>query len=94
MEKKLFTVYDSKSETYLSPVAHNATGDALRSFADAVNAPPKSSNLSDHPEDFTLFEIGTFNICTGELIAIDKKSLANGIDVKINDITQQPQAVA
>ena len=39
--------------------------------------------LSDHPEDFTLFEIGTFDIQTGTIELFDSKvSVANGLDVK------------
>lgn len=80
---KMYTVYDSKSETYSSPTANPARGQAIRSFGDAVNT--GSSVLSTHPEDFTLFEIGEFDDQTGLLKAYDAKiSVANGADVKVS----------
>ena len=71
MKQKLYTVYDVKSETYTAPTAHPARGQAIRSFSDAVNS--GQGVISDHPADFTLFEIGEFDINTGELTVYDAK---------------------
>lgn len=80
---KLYTLYDSKSESYSSPSVNPARGQAIRSFGDAVNS--GESVLSSHPEDFTLFEIGEFDTSTGLLKAYDTKvSVANGADVKVS----------
>lgn len=59
MIKQLVTVYDSKAETYNAPVAAIAIGEAIRAFADAVN--DGQSPFNKHPEDYTLFHIGTFD---------------------------------
>lgn len=78
---KLYVVYDSKSETYTAPTLNPARGQAIRSFSDAVNG--EKTVLSTHPEDFTLFEIGEFDIYTGALTVYDAKvAVVNGIDVK------------
>ena len=78
---KLFVVYDVKSETYTPPTMQQATGQAIRSFADAVNG--DKGDISHHPQDYTLFEIGEYSIETGEVSLYDtKKSLANGLDLK------------
>lgn len=83
---KLYVLYDSKSETYTAPTLNPARGQALRSFGDAVNAVGQGSIISDHPEDFTLFEIGEFDIQTGEVKLYDAKvAVANGLDVKVSD---------
>ena len=38
------------------------TGQAIRSFGDAVNAKDgKHDNLSAHPEDFDLYHLGEYN---------------------------------
>lgn len=81
MLQPLYIVYDSASETYTAPTAHPARGQAIRSFGDAVNA--KEGVLSQHPESFTLFEVGIFNVRTGEIELYEaKQSVANGIDLK------------
>jgi hypothetical protein len=77
----LYSVYDSKSETYSPPNPQPARGQALRSFTDAVNT-QSDSLLHTHPEDFTLFEVGTFDSSTGEIVSIPKVSVVNGLDVK------------
>jgi hypothetical protein len=86
-EGKLFILQDEKSETFTAPTYHTATGQALRSFSDAVNGEKYTSQgapnmLAQHPADFTLFEIGTYNQSTGELILHEaRKVVANGLDV-------------
>ena len=81
MEQKLYIVHDSKSETYTAPTVHPARGQAIRSFSDAVNG--GEGVLSQHPADFTLFEIGEFNPSTGEIgLYESRQSIVNGIDVK------------
>lgn len=59
MIQKLFTVYDSKAETYLQPFCAPTKGIAIRSFQDSVR--DTSSNLHKYPEDFTLFELGSYD---------------------------------
>lgn len=79
MNQKLYIVYDSKSETYTAPTAHPAQGQAKRSFADAVNS--GQGVIAQHPADFTLFEIGDFDVRTGEVKLHETKiSLGTGAD--------------
>lgn len=82
MKQKIYTVYDVKSETYTAPSLNPARGQAIRSFQDAVND-PKGGVLASHPEDFTLFELGDFDIKTGLIELYEtKQAVANGLDVK------------
>lgn len=62
---KVFTVFDSKSEAFLTPFFLRSTGEAIRVFGDAV-ADPKHQ-FGAHPEDYTLFELGEWEESTGEL---------------------------
>jgi len=62
---KVYTVYDSKTEAYLQPFFMASNGAALRAFIDAVNDP--ASAFGKHPEDFTLFELGTWDESTASL---------------------------
>lgn len=64
MLQKIFSVYDSKAEAYMSPFFMVATGQAIRSFVDT--ATDAASQLGKHPEDFTLFELGTYDDLTAE----------------------------
>lgn len=59
MKTTLFTVYDTKAEAYLPPFNFNTIGQALRAFADMCNTP--EHGFCRHPEDYTLFKLGTFD---------------------------------
>lgn len=85
MKHKVFCVYDSKVEAYMTPFVFRSTGEALRSFETTVNDP--QSNLCRHPADFTLFEIGEFQEEDGTIAPYSaKKSLGLALDFK-----KQPQ---
>jgi hypothetical protein len=66
MIKKIFAIYDSKAETYNNPYFALTTGAAIREFELAVQN--NDSMLSKYPEDYTLFEIGTFDDSTAEIM--------------------------
>lgn len=69
---KVFTVYDSKVEAYMSPFMMQSKGQAIRSFGDECNN--SDSMFCKHPEDFTLFEIAEYD---------DQLGVYNMHDVKI-----------
>lgn len=56
---KVYSVYDSKAEAYLSPMFFQTKGQAIRSFGEVAN--DSSHQIGKYPEDFTLFELGEFN---------------------------------
>lgn len=57
--KHLFSVYDSKSAIFSNPFTSLTKMTALRDFQTA--ATDGNSQISQYPEDFILFEIGTFD---------------------------------
>jgi len=65
MKLKIYTVYDSKMEAYLQPFFMHAKGQAIRTFSDMINDP--QHNFHKHSEDFTLFELGTYEDSTAEI---------------------------
>lgn len=78
MTTKMFTVYDCQSEAYLKPFYAHATGEAKRQFADACN--DKTHPFGQHPSDYTLYEIGSFDEHSGNVSMLDAKvSLGEGI---------------
>lgn len=57
---KLFSIYDVKAECYEKPFFMKTTSMAIRAFQDVVNDENVQSAIAQHPEDYILFEIGTF----------------------------------
>ena len=66
---KLFAVVDRVSGIFDGP--HKAVNEAqfLRGVSDLVNR--KDTELSNHPEDFYVVELGTYNDSTGDIIPLD-----------------------
>lgn len=73
------SVRDAKSEVWMAPMFVRTKGEALRSFVDEVNSDPSKSAIAAHPEDYTLFYLGTFDQLTGLLVpAVQPESLGVG----------------
>ena len=66
MQQRIYTVYDCKAEAYLKPFFTSTKGLALRSFIDESNKP--GTSLNTYPADYTLFEIGTYDEQTGQIV--------------------------
>jgi len=70
MEHKTFSVFDDKANCFLPPFFQHTEGMAKRVFADAVRQ-------NDHPfhknaEDYTLYELGTFDDASGQIMPCKK----------------------
>lgn len=77
----MFTVYDSKAETYLNPFYMKNKGEALRAWTETVN--DNQSTMSKYPADFTLFLIGEYNPDTAQISMLDaKETIGNGLEFK------------
>uniref|UniRef100_UPI00404756F4 phage ORF5 protein n=1 Tax=Shewanella sp. TaxID=50422 RepID=UPI00404756F4 len=59
MIKRAFSVYDNKAKTFSTPFFEVHTGQATRAFSDAVAT--KDHPFARHPNDYILYEIGTYN---------------------------------
>lgn len=81
MTQHLFTVYDSKAEAYLQPFAANTYGIAERMFSDMVNQ--QGHQFNRHPQDYSLYAIGTFETTSAQLSSKEHVHLANGLTVLI-----------
>lgn len=65
----------------MQPWYARTKGEALRSFEQAVNDP--TTQLSKHPSDFTLFELGEFDEHMGIIIPnINKSVLGTAFEYK------------
>lgn len=79
----MFSVYDSKGECYQPPQAYPTAGMAIRSFAAGAN--DKQSAFGRWPEDFTLFEVGTYDDLTGKMIP-HATPLSRGVAIEFVEV--------
>lgn len=70
IEKQVFTVYDSAAKAFLDPFFEGTIEQAIRRFRSTVNH-PEPSLMSQYPEDYTLFHMGSFNVETGRMLSLD-----------------------
>lgn len=77
--KNVYCIYDSKAEAYMSPWFVDKDGQALREFQDAVQN--RETPFNKHPEDYTLFKIGSYDERTGKLSSLETPvSMGVGIE--------------
>ena len=66
MELSIYTIWDSKVQAFMRPMFLQSNGQALRIFSDMVNNRGEETNeFSKHPEDYSLFYIGSYNDSSG-----------------------------
>lgn len=63
MELKIFALYDEKAITYARPFFLPHKGQAIRLFSDL--ATDSSQEIGRHPEDYSLYHLGTYDDITG-----------------------------
>jgi len=63
--KQVFSVYDSKAQTYCTPFFSVNISTALRDFAHAAN--DQGTDLYKFSLDYTLFHIGSYNEESGAI---------------------------
>jgi len=68
MKLIIIAVKDRAADLYGKPFYVRTRAEAIRSFTDEVNN--KQSQINQHPEDYDLYEIGTFDEDSGELQGI------------------------
>lgn len=72
----IFSIYDQKADAFIQPWFLPNTATGIRAFSDAANDP--ETNMCKHPEDYTLFELGTFDPSKGK-IKLHKVPLSLGL---------------
>lgn len=78
MKLFVYAVHDVKAGTFMTPFFMQSNGAAIRSFFDAV----KDTNhpISKHPEDYTLFHVGTWDDDSGQLVGIVPEAMVKALD--------------
>ncbi len=86
-EQLVFTVFDIKSKLFGTPHFEQTIEVAIRNFKTACEDP--TTNLNRYPEDYTLYNIGIYNVETGQIQPADKTPIANASEF-INKLEQFP----
>lgn len=76
MITKIFSVFDDKADLFMPPFYNQQTPVALRVFADACRQ--DDHPFRQNPADYHLYEVGTFNDETGDLMGLSKPVLLIG----------------
>lgn len=84
MIKKIFTLLDSKAEMYLPPFVANTKAAAIREMQNVMRNP--QTPMSMNKEDFSLWDLGTYNDNTGEIISHN-----NGIECVAHLVNIDPE---
>lgn len=79
MRLNVYTVFDSASQAYMRPFFMQSDGQALRSFTDI--AQDADHEIGKHPEDYSLYRIGTYDDGKGQLFPEDRQCLATAQEV-------------
>lgn len=77
MKLNIFSVYDSKAESYTPPYFQHKTAQAIRIFSDCCN--DEGHTFGKHPADYTLFDLGIYDDDTGTITQDKIISVANGL---------------
>ena len=80
---QIYSIYDSVSQSFVTPFYMHNDGLAIRAFSDNVND-SQGGNLFKHSEQFTLFHLGEFDDSDASILLNDAgpKAIALGVEVK------------
>lgn len=82
MKLNLYAIIDTASGVYDGPIPGKADGFVIRQFSDmACNA---EHQIGQHPEDYSLIKVGTWNDGTGELEDLQNITMITGLEAVAN----------
>ena len=83
MNQVIVSVKDTAAGAFGRPVFVPAIAVAIRSFRDEVNRKDSTEDLAKHPDDFELYELGTFDDATGIVeVLLQPRMVARAKDLK------------
>ncbi len=85
MKLEIMAIYDKAIDAYMRPYFSQTIGQAVRQFADEVNR-AEQSPMGAHPEDYSLFHIGTFHDQNAKLNECEPHCVA-----RAHEIHQSPE---
>lgn len=69
MIHKMFSIFDAKVKVYNVPFYGRHSGEAIRSVQNLLS--DENTSCAKYPEDFYLYEIGSYDDETGVLTTLD-----------------------
>jgi hypothetical protein len=92
MINKMYSLLDTKSQTFLKPLSFVNDGDAIRWFTTVVNNTEKNELPALYPEQFILYRIADYDDQFGTFVARDfHKFTETGTEPKPADL--QPKEI-
>lgn len=71
-------IKDRAMDAYGRPFLVVAIGQAIRSFQDEINREAPDNTMYHHPDDYDLYELGTYDDQTGTFNCAQPKQIAIG----------------
>lgn len=65
MKYIILSVRDAKADAFGRPIFVGTVATGARSFSDEVNRKDADNQMFNHPEDFSLYDLGSFDDQTG-----------------------------
>lgn len=83
MNLNIFCVRDRATDQFGTPMFLVSAGQAIRSFADEVNRRESGNQIAAHPEDFDLYEVGSFDTSSGAFVVHVPRMISVGKDLVV-----------
>ncbi|UDN67546.1 nonstructural protein [robinz microvirus RP_41] len=81
MKYEIYSVFDSATQVFLTPMFMLARGQMMRSFADEVNRVAADNMMQQHPSDFELYYLGWFDSTSGQIDSCLPEMVARAKDL-------------
>ncbi len=79
MKTQIYSIFDTASATYQKPTFARTDGEIMREFQNI--SIDKKHPCGEHPEDYSLFRLGTFDDLTGLITNETNECLATGLEM-------------
>lgn len=92
MMLKIYSIRDSKTQTFNTPFYQKTHGEAERNFSKAVT--DSKTTISQYPEDFDLYYLGEYNDNEGKHSPLDTpQHIAKGVQYSETQKSTGPEIV-
>ena len=83
MKKQMYSLLDHTAQIFLNPLSFINDKDAIRWFGTVVNNQEEKTNISNHPEQFTLFRLADYDDKLGTYdTTMQPQQIITGIQVQ------------
>ncbi len=79
MRVNIYSIFDTATAVYSPPFYQKSDGEALRTFQDIAKNP--ETDIGKHPEDYSMFRLGTFDNNKAKYHIEDKECLCTALEI-------------